>query len=123
MRRVVAACLVGSGVVLWGWAWAEVPAAHADPLPGNCVQQPWWRGEAFRVVTRTLCDGPILADGSWMRARNFYGAAFYVPVTCSWGSYGGSCTGGYWRPVFDTGVERYPVTPDTVLPDEPGHIG
>lgn len=99
-------------------ALAVAPAAHADPPPPNCAQQLWWRGEAFRFVQRTICDGPIQADGSWIRARNFYGAPFYVPVTCS--RY--SCTGGYWRPEYDSGIEKYPVTPDTVLPDEPGHL-
>jgi hypothetical protein len=101
-----------------------VAAGHADaePVPPNCIQQPWWRGEAFRVVTRTICDGPLNADGSWLRARNFYGAPYYVPVSCYYGSYGGSCSGGYWRPEFDTGIEKYPVTPTTVLPDEPGHL-
>lgn len=110
------------GCILGFALYYSVPA-HAVPLPPNCVQQPWWRGEALRFVVRTLCDGPIRADSSWMRSRNFYGAAYYVPVTCSWGYYGGSCTGGYWRPEFDSGVETYPVTDSTVLPDEPGHIG
>lgn len=52
-------------------------------------------------------------------ARNFYANSYYVPWRCD--RY--SCTGDYWVPVFDTGVETYRVTPDTVLPDEPGHIG
>ncbi|AGT12046.1 hypothetical protein SEA_TELAVIV_72 [Mycobacterium phage TelAviv] len=109
---VVVGALIGAAIVLAG-----VPKANATPP--NCQQQLWWRGEAMRFVTRTLCDGPIQADGSWNRARNFYGDAFYVPVSC----YRWSCTGGYWRPVFDTGIETYRVTPETVLPDEPGHIG
>lgn len=91
------------------------------PLPPNCVQQYWLYG--LRGTTRTLCDGPIRADGSWERRRNFYADARYVPVTCSWNRWGGGCSGGYTLPVFDTGVESYIVTPATVLNDEPGHLG
>lgn len=108
---IVAAFIIGQALT--------APRAGAAPLPANCQQQPWWRGEAFRLTTRTLCDGPIQADGSWTRARNFYANSYYVPWRCD--RYG--CTGDYWVPVFDTGVETYRVTPDTVLPDEPGHIG
>ena len=97
------------------------PRACADPLPPNCVQQYWLYG--LRGTTRTLCDGPIRADGSWERRRNFYADTRYVPVTCSWTRWGGGCSGGYTLPVFDTGIESYIVTPATVLPDEPGHIG
>ena len=58
-----------------------------------------------------------------MRARNFYGPRYWVPITCSYGTYTSICNGGYWRPEFDSGVETYPVSQATVLPDEPGHIG
>jgi hypothetical protein len=36
-----------------------------------------------------------------------------------------SCTssGGYYAPYAETDNEVYPVTADTVLPDEPGHLG
>lgn len=97
--------------------------AHADPLPPNCVMQPWWRGEAMRMTQRIICDGPIRPDGSWIRKRDFYAPSYYKPVTCSWGSYGGSCYGGYWVDEYDSGIDTYEVRPDNVLPDEPGHIG
>lgn len=97
-------------------------SARASALPAGCISQPWWRGEALRQTTRFICDGPILPDGSWMRARQFYAPAYYVPYRCSWSYYGGSCGGDYWVGVFDTGVEVYPVRPDTLLPDEPGHV-
>jgi hypothetical protein len=29
----------------------------------------------------------------------------------------------YPIPALDIGPEVYPVTPDTILPDEPGHLG
>lgn len=118
MKRMLAVALLS---MLSAAALLLAPTSQS--LPGNCVQQPWWYGNALRQTTRTLCDGPITADGSWMRARNFYANAYYVPFTCSWSAYGGYCSGGYWMPVFDTGVETYRVDPDTVLPDEPGHIG
>lgn len=96
------------------------PSAHA--LPGNCVQQPWLYGGLLgRMTTRTICDSPIRADGSWDRSREFYAQSYYVPYHCNFNSYGGSCGGDYTVPVFDL-YDTYPVTPDTVLPDEPGHI-
>lgn len=108
---IVAAFTVGAG------------PARADTLPSNCIQQPWLYGGLIgRWTTRTICDGPIQADGSWQRGREFYAPAGYVPARCSWGYYVGGCTGGYWLPVFDN-VDHYPVTADTVLPDEPGHLG
>lgn len=95
--------------------------ARAD-LPANCVQQPWlYNGLFGRWTTRTICDGPIQPDGSWMRGREFYADETYVPFRCSFGTYSGSCSGGYWLGEFDK-VDKYRVTPDTVLPDEPGHI-
>lgn len=94
--------------------------AHADE-PG-CIHQPWWRGEAMRWTQRIICDGPIQSDGSWVRAREFYGPRYYVPMRCSWSAYGGGCSGDYWVPEYDSGVETYIVRPETVLPDEPGHI-
>lgn len=109
--------------VTMGAALAAGTAIAVADTPPNCEQKLWWRGEAMRFVTRTICDSPINADGGWMRRRNFYGAPYYVPVTCSYSSYSGYCTGGYWRPEYDTGIEEYPVNPSNVLPDEPGHLG
>lgn len=93
------------------------PLAHAD-RPG-CVSQFWMI--RLRGTTRTICDGPRAADGSWKRAREFWAAERYVPVSCSWGSYGGSCYGGYTLPELSI-LDIYPVTDATVLPDEPGWI-
>lgn len=66
---------------------------------------------------RTLCDGPIQADGSWVRVRVIWWPERWVPVSCS--RY--SCWGGYW---IEEGGNReaYIVRPETVLPDEPGHL-
>ena len=100
----------------------SIAIARGDTLPGNCVQQPWLYGGLFgRWTTRTICDGPIRPDGSWERAREFYSPEHYVPMSCSWGTYSGSCSGGYWLNEYDN-IDRYQVTADSVLPDEPAHI-
>lgn len=107
-------------VLVVGVLWA---AGRANAIATNCQQQPWLYGGLFgRMTTRTICDGPIRTDGSWLRNRNFYAPAYDVPVSCSWTRAGGGCSGGYRKPVFDTGIETYVVTPETVLADEPGHI-
>ena len=108
-------------VLVVGALWA---ATRANALGANCQQQIWQYGGLLgRMTTRTLCDGPVRADGSWVRQRNFHAAAYDVPVSCSWGRYGGGCSGGYRKAEFDTGVDQYVVTPETVLADEPGHLG
>lgn len=118
------ATAIALGAIITG---AVEVRANADPLPPNCVQQPWWYGSAGRMTVRTLCDGPIQPDGSWTRGRNFYAAGYMAAGNsyCSGGLYSSFCTYNppHWVPEFDTGAEMYRVTPDTVLPDEPGHIG
>lgn len=97
-------------------------AAHADPP--NCQTVLW--GFLFSQ-RRTICDGPILGDGSWKRARIIWTPAHQVPFTCN--TYGGryssstSCSGGYFQPEVENDVQAYFVRPDNVLPDEPGHLG
>jgi len=102
------------------------PTASANPIPGhpNCDGVPWgFLGSARRI----LCDGPVGADGSWVRARLEYIPAHYVPATtsCSGGSYSTYCSSypGGWVDDNVTDEEQYVVTPQTVLPDEPGHLG
>lgn len=115
-KDVIAVLWLLVAMLILGMA-VGVQVARADYE--NCVHQPWYRGEILRWTQRYLCDGPIYADGSWLRARNFYSPEYYVPFTCS--RY--SCYGGYWVGEYDSGIETYVVTPDTILPDEPGHIG
>jgi hypothetical protein len=55
-----------------------------------------------------------------------YPAHYQNPSSsCSGGAYYSNCTFDPGGPVAerDTDDEWYPVTPDTVLPDEPGHLG
>lgn len=78
---------------------------------------------------RSICDGPIQPDGWWARARKFSSPQF-VHSTC--GDYGYVTRTGYYCPPWapldtipaDEGqVETYIVTPDTIPPGEPGHLG
>lgn len=119
--KTVGAVLVLVLVLTVGALWAAT-RANAD-APG-CVTQFWLI--PFQSNTRTLCDGPIQADGSWLRGREFWSPAYTTAArsSCS-GSYSyRSCT--YYPERFvsrrSNGVERYVVTPETVLADEPGHI-
>ena len=107
MRRI---CAVALAVV----SLVTIPIPVAQAAPG-CVQQPWMI--FLRMTMRTICDGPLQPDGSWIRRRLFYAPETYVPVSCS--RY--SCTGGYWLNEY-VDLEEYPVNPGTVLPDEPGWI-
>lgn len=115
--RVAAALLVCATT-----AGILTPTAHADYNPG-CTSQFWMVG--LRATTRTICDGPIQADGTWMRARNFYAQAYTAAgySNCYGGTYYSSCTytPPQQVPEFNKS-EVYPVTAATVLPDEPGHL-
>ena len=109
-----------AGVIATASLLTAAPAAHAEP---GCVSQAWLYGGLFgRWTQRVICDGPVRADGSWNRGREFYSPSYYLPYRCSWNSYGGSCGGGYWVGEFQVGPDFYTVTDATVLGDEPGHI-
>ena len=109
-----------SGVVSLG----IVVAPSASALPANCISQPWG---FLGSQTRQICDGPILPDGSWLRHRVIGVPAHYAnpSSSCSGGAYYSNCTyypGGYVAE-YDSDDETYSVRPETVLPDEPGHLG
>lgn len=100
-------------------------AAHANPVSGhsNCDIAPWgFLGSQRRLI----CDSPIVRDGSWTRERVVYTPAHFAPSysSCSGGSYS-YCTfyqGGFVDD-YITADDTYTVTADTVLADEPGHLG
>lgn len=126
MRRSTARRLltcVAVGAVL-GAAGIEAcaPPAHADTIVG-CKTDLWGFLASQR---RELCDGPIHADGSWLRRRVIFVPAHQVPLSCftSGGPYFAStnCSGGYYQPYSEVDRETYAVTPATVLGDEPGHL-
>lgn len=99
-------------------AAAVAVAPNANATPG-CESIPWG---FLASQVRTLCDGPIQADGSWMRTRVIWVPAHQVPFRCTYGTYSSSCTGGYFVDDSIVSSERYPVRPETVLPDEPGYL-
>jgi hypothetical protein len=99
-----------------GSIWA--PTANADVKLG-CEDIPWgflW------TQTRSICDGPIQPDGSWVRFRMVWIPAHEVPTRTSCGTYSCSTSGGYWQneQVFEK--VKYPVRPETVVPGEPGWL-
>lgn len=97
-------------------------SAQPPPLPPGCERAPIL---GLRPFIRTICDDPIEADGSWMRAR----LSVYLDSTRS------SCGGRYYpeggcppwlsRDVVPGGTleDYYRVTWDTIPPGEPGHLG
>ena len=114
IRALVAAALT-AGLVS--------PTAHADVPPG-CVSQFWMLG--LRATTRIICDGPLNPDGGWMRARAFYAPAYVTNgySNCYGTGYFLNCSYSPPQEVAEFDQRAYyPVTPATVLPDEPGYIG
>lgn len=96
--------------------------AHAGPesLPSYCERVPIF---GLNPYIRTICDQPIEADGSWMRAR----LSHYIGGQLS------SCGGRYYQggcpPWMQNDVEperyiedNYRVTWETIPPGEPGHL-
>ena len=101
------------------------PAADAQ---SNCFTDNVRRGIfGLQFLTRTMCDGPILPDGSWMRSRVIGIPRHYQNAhsSCTSSTYSSDCTyyeaGWVAEQIFEQ--DFYSVRPETVLPDEPGHIG
>ena len=116
-RRSLIATVVGGSLVS-GAAYLLPAHANADASGAGCQTVLWGFLGSQR---RTLCDSPIGPDGSWTRERAVWTPAHYVPISC-YGYYYFSCTGGYAVSQSINSDETYPVTADTVLPDEPGHL-
>jgi hypothetical protein len=119
MRKAIASTLAGVAI---GAGFGLAPSAQA--LPPGCQQVPWG---FLGTQVRQICDGPVLPDGSWMRHRveGYPEHYAYPSSSCSSGSYSSYCTYYPGGDVAerDTDNETYPVRVDTVLPDEPGHLG
>jgi hypothetical protein len=105
--------VVAAMTLLAGATWA--PQANADVQPG-CQNDRWG---FLGTQTRSICDGPLQADGSWVRYRMVWVPAHQVPVTTNCGSYSCYTSGGYWQDEQVFEKVKYPVTPDTVVPGEP----
>lgn len=97
---------------------AGAPLANADAQPG-CQNDRWG---FLGTQTRSICDGPMVADGSWTRFRMIWVPAHQVPISTYCSSYSCSTSGGYWanEQVFEK--VKYPVTADTVVAGEPGWL-
>jgi hypothetical protein len=135
LRRNIAGALLAmafaaTGIGLAATSYADDGAA-APNLVGAVHAGPTCKTEPFGFLgsqRRTLCDGPISSDGSWSRERTIWVPAHYSTPICT--SSGGSfsyssyanCYGGYMVNERLVSNETYPVRPDTVLPDEPGHL-
>jgi hypothetical protein len=132
LRRVMVGGLLATAITATAVGLAAT--SHADPAPdlggpshagAVCKTEPLGFLGSQR---RTLCDGPISADGSWSRERTIWAPAHQTPRSCSHStdrSFSGSstCYGGHFIQEKLISNETYPVRPETVLHDEPGHLG
>ena len=130
LRRGMAGVLVAAAFAATAAGFAAT--AHADigpqvPMTANCKTGPWGFLGSQR---RTVCDGPVSSDGGWSRHRTIWAPAHYSTPICTSRSSGSSysssytdCSAGYFVNERLISDETYPVRPDTVLPDEPGHLG
>lgn len=96
------------------------PAANADPPPPGCARVPLL---GLNPKILEVCDGAILPDGSWERARRYWHPQ-YVHSSCGGVYYYGGCP--QWAhdviPAERSEIETYTVAPDAIPPGEPGHI-
>ena len=125
---LLAMAFAATGIGLAATSYADDGAAAPD-LAGAVHAGPTCKTEPFGLGwRRTLCDGPMSSDGSWSRERTIWVPAHYSTPICtsrsssSYSSYS-DCYGGYMVNERLLSNETYPVRPDTVLPDEPGHLG
>ena len=100
-------------------ALADPPGAKADTVSGCEVTRGIW---LFKGTVRSICDGERRPDGSWLRGREFWTPAHYVPYTSYCNRYSCTGSGGYYQERTSNGVETYIVFDSNVLPDEPGHL-
>ena len=106
----LAALAIGLGIA---------PVAQAAPAGLGCETIHWgFLGSQLR----TVCDGPVQPDGSWMRYRVVWVPAHYVPYSTYCGTYSCSSSGGYSVDQTLVAKENYIVFPTNVLPDEPGWL-
>jgi hypothetical protein len=132
LRRGMAGALLATAISATAVGLAATSHADfGDPTPdfassarpdAHCKTEPFGFLGSQR---RTLCDGPISRDGSWSRERTIWVPAHRTPETCTSSSNYHSfstCYGGYWVDQSLVSNETYPVRPETVLPDEPGHV-
>jgi hypothetical protein len=98
------------------------PPAGADDPPPGCERVPIL---GLNPQIRKICDTPIQPDGSWTRFRSFSHPQF-VHSSCGGVYYqGGDCPPWLEKdtiPAYQSPVDTYVVTWDTIPPGEPGHL-
>lgn len=114
MRIKIAVVAAVTAVTTLAW----MPVANADVRPG-CQDDRWG---FLGTQTRSICDGPLQADGSWVRFRMVWVPAHQVPISTYCSSYSCNTSGGYWQDEQVFEKVKYPVTPDTVVAGEPGWL-
>ena len=114
MRIKIAVVAAVTAVTTLAW----MPVANADVRPG-CQDDRWG---FLGTQTRSICDGPLQADGSWVRFRMVWLPAHQVPISTYCSSYSCNTSGGYWQDEQVFEKVKYPVTPDTVVAGEPGWL-
>lgn len=115
MKRALITALAGLAAAS---TLALAPPASADYDPGCEVVH--WGFLGFQ--RRTICDGPRQPDGTWMRSREVWVPAGYVPRSTYCGSYSCSSSGGYYRERGTVAFEQYGMNDAIVLSDEPGWL-
>lgn len=118
-KRTARKILVTAAAAIIGGTGLAIapPQANADPI--GCETIRWgFLGSQLR----TICDGPRRDDGSWLRAREVWTPAGYVPIRTSCSQYSCTTTGGYYRQRSTQAFETYIVFDHNVLPDEPGWL-
>jgi len=117
LKNLTAGAALAAALLTASATAAPTASANTD----NCTSQFWMMG--LRGGQRTICDGPLNPDGSWMRTRSFDAPAFTADgySVCYSAAY---CTFTMPKQVAAIDqLETYRVTPETVLPDEPGYLG
>lgn len=123
VKTLIAAIALAVGVL------GLVPAvpAQAVPVPEGCERVPIF---GLDPKIRKICDGDMRPDGSWMRYRQ-YTAPRYVGTPCVAGfpadsQLGNGCPLGThhtFSPAWESPIEEYLLTSDTIPPGEPGYLG
>lgn len=118
MRQIAVIAAVAAAAMMFSAA----PASADDGIPPSCEEVPIF---GLNPHIRTICDTKIYDNGSWDRVRILR----YLESTRSscGGRYyqGGNCPPWLQRDVVPEQLIKdvYVVTPDTIPPGEPGHLG
>lgn len=105
---------IALATVLTAVALAVPATSNAEPGMG-CERINWG---PFGWQYRTICDLPKRPDGSWMRARRVWTPAKTIAPYCNYYT----CSGRQYFAENTVAFETYPVTDQSILPDEPGWL-